>query len=41
MESVFTRILPFFAALVVALFLVVFIPELSLWLPTMAGLITP
>ncbi len=40
-ESVFTRILPFFAALVVALFLVVFIPELSLWLPTMAGLVTP
>ncbi len=37
-EPVVRRLLPFFAVLVVVLFLVVFVPEISLWLPTQLGL---
>jgi len=40
-ESVVRRLLPFFAALVVVLVIVVFTPGLSLWLPTQLGLLTP
>ncbi|QTE29198.1 TRAP transporter large permease [Pengzhenrongella sicca] len=40
-EAVFRRLLPFFAALVVVLLMVIFTPGLSLWLPTAIGLITP
>ncbi|MDI3403413.1 TRAP transporter large permease [Streptomyces cavernicola] len=38
-EPVIRQLLPFFAALVVVLFLVVFVPEISTWLPTELGLI--
>jgi TRAP-type C4-dicarboxylate transport system permease large subunit len=37
MEEVSRWVLPFFAALVVALLLVVYIPALSLWLPNALG----
>ncbi|NTW40430.1 MAG: TRAP transporter large permease [Cellulomonadaceae bacterium] len=40
-EDVFRRLLPFFAALVVMLMIVIFTPALSLWLPTSLGLLTP
>lgn len=40
-EPVVRRLLPFFAALIVMLFVVTFTPGLSLWLPTQLGLITP
>lgn len=39
-EPVIRRIVPFLVALVVGLFLVVFVPQLSLWLPTQLGLLT-
>ena len=38
-EPVISRLWAFFVALLVALFLVVFVPQLSLWLPTFLGLI--
>ncbi len=38
-ESVFMKLLPYFLALVVVLVLVTLIPALSMWLPTMAGLV--
>ena len=37
-ESVFTKLLPFFGALIVALILVTLVPSLSLYLPKAAGL---
>jgi len=37
LESVVRWLLPFFAALVIALLLVTYIPELSLWLPGLMG----
>jgi len=40
-EDVFRRLLPFFAALIVMLMIVIFTPGLSLWLPTTLGLLTP
>ena len=40
-EDVFRRLLPFFAALIVMLMVVIFTPSLSLWLPTTIGLIAP
>ncbi|MGJ9403345.1 TRAP transporter large permease [Arthrobacter sp. KK5.5] len=41
LEPVIQRIIPFLIALIVGLFLVVFVPELSLWLPTQLELIKP
>jgi len=38
-EKVVPRLLPYFAAILVALLLVTFVPALSLWLPTVLGLI--
>ena len=38
-ESVIKRLWPFFWALCVGLFIVTFVPQLSLWLPTALGLI--
>lgn len=38
-EDVVRRLLPFFAALVVMLLVVMFFPQLSLWLPTQLGLL--
>lgn len=38
-EAVIGRLMPFFLVLVAVLFLVVFVPELSLWLPRMLGLL--
>lgn len=38
-EAVIGRLMPFFLVLVAVLFLVVFVPELSLWLPRMFGLL--
>ncbi|WP_309070628.1 TRAP transporter large permease [Arthrobacter sp.] len=40
-EPMITRIMPFFWALTVALFIVAFVPQLSMWLPTVMGLVTP
>lgn len=40
-EPVISKLLPFLLALIVGLFLVVFVPELSLWLPTQLELIAP
>lgn len=40
-ESVFTKLLPFFFALIVALVIVTLVPWLSLYLPSKAGLISP
>ena len=40
-EPVVRRLLPFFGALVVMLFVVTFTPSLSLWLPTQLNLIAP
>ena len=40
-EPVISKLMPFLIALIVGLFLVVFIPELSLWLPTQLELIAP
>jgi tripartite ATP-independent transporter DctM subunit len=38
-EAVIGRLMPFFLVLVAVLFLVVFVPELSLWLPRVFGLL--
>jgi tripartite ATP-independent transporter DctM subunit len=38
-EPVIQKLIPFFIALIVMLFLVVFVPQISLWLPTSLGLI--
>lgn len=38
-EDVVRRLLPFFVALIVMLFLVIFVPQLSLWLPEVLGLL--
>ncbi|WP_298455431.1 TRAP transporter large permease [uncultured Cellulomonas sp.] len=38
-EPVISKLLPFLLALVVGLFLVVFVPQLSTWLPTQLGLL--
>lgn len=38
-EPVIVKLMPFMIALIVMLFVVVFVPELSLWLPRMAGLV--
>lgn len=40
-EPVIQKLVPFLIALVVGLFLVVFVPEISLWLPTQLELIAP
>ncbi|WP_404288712.1 TRAP transporter large permease [Glutamicibacter arilaitensis] len=40
-EPVIQKLMPFLFALIAGLFLVVFIPELSLWLPTQLDLIAP
>lgn len=37
-EKVFRPLLPLFAAMILALFLVTYIPQLSLWLPSLFGL---
>lgn len=39
LESVISKLMPFFLVLIGVLFLVVFVPELSLWLPRLLGLI--
>lgn len=39
LESVLTKLWPFLIAIIVALFVVVFVPQISLWLPTTMGLI--
>ena len=39
LESVISRLMPFFLVLIAVLFLVVFVPELSLWLPRLFGLL--
>lgn len=39
LEAVIRRLMPFFIALVAVLFLVVFVPALSLWLPGLFGLL--
>ena len=39
LEPVIARLMPFLIALIVMLFVVVFVPELSLWLPRLAGLV--
>jgi len=39
LEAVIARLMPFFLVLIGVLFLVVFVPELSLWLPRMFGLL--
>ncbi len=38
-ESVIGRMWPYLAAIVIALFLVVFVPAISMWLPTVMGLV--
>lgn len=40
-EPMIKRIMPIFWALTVALFLVAFVPQLSMWLPTVMGLVKP
>ncbi len=40
-EPVIQKLLPFLGALIIGLFLVVFVPELSLWLPRQLELIAP
>ncbi len=40
-ESVIGRLWPFFWALCIALFIVAFVPAVSLWLPTALGLVVP
>jgi TRAP-type C4-dicarboxylate transport system permease large subunit len=39
LESVIGKLMPFFLALIAVLFLVVFVPALSLWLPGLFGLL--
>ncbi len=40
-EPVIRRLWPYLGGLILALFVVVFIPQLSIWLPTTLGLMTP
>lgn len=40
-EPVIGKLWPFLGGLLVSLFLVVFIPQISIWLPTVLGLMTP
>ncbi len=40
-EPVIRQLLPFLLAIILMLFVVVFIPQLSLWLPTTTGLLAP
>lgn len=40
-EPVITRLWPFLVGIIAMLFVVVFVPEVSLWLPTVSGLIKP
>ncbi|PFG41244.1 tripartite ATP-independent transporter DctM subunit [Georgenia soli] len=40
-EPVVRRLVPFLVALVVGLFVVVFVPQISMWLPTAMGLVQP
>lgn len=40
-EPMITRVMPFFWALTAALFIVAFVPQVSMWLPTVMGLATP
>ncbi len=40
-EPVISKLVPFLIAIIGGLFLVVFIPELSLWLPRQLDLIAP
>jgi tripartite ATP-independent transporter DctM subunit len=40
-EPVIQRLIPFFISLVLGLFVVVFVPQLSMWLPTVLGLVVP
>ena len=39
-EPVISKLVPFLVSLIVGLFVVVFVPQLSLWLPTQMGLLT-
>jgi len=39
LEPVIRHLMPFFVVLIVVLFIVVFVPEISLWLPQMLGLL--
>lgn len=39
LTTVIRRVLPFMAALIVMLFIVVFVPEISMWLPRQLGLV--
>ncbi|WP_448072391.1 TRAP transporter large permease [Georgenia yuyongxinii] len=40
-EPVIGKLLPFLISLVIGLFVVLFVPQLSLWLPTQLGLLAP
>lgn len=40
-ETVIGKLWPFLGALLIALFIVVFVPQVSTWLPTVLGLMTP
>lgn len=40
-EPMITQVMPFFWALTGALFVVAFVPQLSVWLPTLMGLMAP
>lgn len=40
-EPVIQRLVPLFISLVIGLFIVVFVPQLSMWLPTVLGLVAP
>ncbi len=40
-EPVIQRLIPFFISLIIGLFVVVFVPQLSMWLPTALGLVAP
>lgn len=39
-ESVINRLWPYLAAIIIALFVVVFVPAISMWLPTVMGLVS-
>jgi len=40
-EDVVRRLMPFFGVLILLLIMVIFTPALSMWLPTLLGLVTP
>ena len=40
-EDVIRRLMPFFGVLILLLIMVIFTPALSMWLPTLLGLVTP